>query len=197
MFQSTSMVWPLAAATLPVGHRAERHPSRAARRVTSAVSDSPAVIAGENAIRLTITIGLILVDADAEWFAMALLAGFAVVLGPPVVGSYRSRNRGGRGCTLGAAAAAGFLAYAFMFGSPILLALAGGSAAQVSALFLVLTGVRMPFVVLQAVVPQLAVALAAAADQAAAIASVSPAGDRCRDRLASLSRRCWATCSAT
>ena len=172
VFQSDSMVWPLAASTLPIGTALN-----GVRRGQLARHTRPlglaAVIAGENAIRLAVTVGLIIVDAEAEWFALALLAGFAVVLGPTGGKATRISSGGGDGFgTLGAAATAGFLAYAFMFGSPILLAVAGGDAEQVSALFLVLTGVRMPFVVLQAVVPQLAVKLAAAADPATAIASV-------------------------
>ena len=101
--------------------------------------------------------------AHAVWFAFALLAGFLVVVGPTVPSPASPATASGVGA-LSAAAAAGFLAYAFMFGSPLLLAAAGGSAAEVSALFLVLAGVRIPFLVLQAVVPQLAVGLAASAD---------------------------------
>ena len=59
-----------------------------------------------------------------------------------------------------------------MFGAPVLLAIAGGDATEVSALFLVLTSVRVPFVVLQAVVPQLAVSLSTAHEPRRAIAAV-------------------------
>jgi hypothetical protein len=172
IFQSPSMVWPIAAALLPIGtaFNGVRRGQLARHRLRRHLAG---VIAGENAIRLAVTLVLVGLDAEPEWFAVAVLAGFVVVIGPTRGTSAISEapDRAGR-ATLGAAATAGFLAHAFMFGSPILLALAGASASEVSALFLVLTGVRMPFIVLQAVVPQLAVSLAASPDRPASIARV-------------------------
>jgi hypothetical protein len=170
IFHSDSMAWPIAAGVLPLGTALNgvRRGQLARHRQRAGLA---AVIAGENVVRLIVTGVLVALDASAVWFTLALLAGFVVVLGPtPGRSADISEPGTGRGIgTLGAAAAAGFLAHAFMFGSPILLTLAGGSANAVSALFLVLAGVRMPFVVLQAVVPQLAVSLAAAPDPAVAI----------------------------
>lgn len=172
IFQSPSMVWPIAAALLPMGtaFNGVRRGQLARHRLRRHLAG---VIAGENAIRLAVTLVLVGLDAEPEWFAVAVLAGFAVVIGPTRGTSAISEapDQVGR-ATLGAAATAGFLAYAFMFGSPLLIALAGASATEVSALFLVLTGVRMPFIVLQAVVPQLAVSLAASPDRSGSIAKV-------------------------
>lgn len=162
LFHSTSWAWPAAAAALPIGtalngvRRGEL--ARQHRRTSLGV-----IIAGENAIRLAVSLALISLNAGAAWFAFALLAGFLVVLGPAGSSPPPGDATNGLGA-LGAAAAAGFLAHAFMFGSPLLLAAAGGTASDVSALFLVLAGVRIPFVMLQAVVPQLAVGLATSAD---------------------------------
>lgn len=172
IFGSSSMVWPTAAALLPLGtaFNGVRRGQLARHRRRRGLA---AAIAGENAIRLVVTTALVVLDADAVWFAGALLSGFLVVLGP-TGGESAIADRPDRAgmVTLGASATAGFLAHAFMFGSPLLLALAGGDSAAVSALFLVLTGVRLPFIVLQAVVPQLAVALATSPDRARSLAGV-------------------------
>jgi len=169
LFHSSSWVWPIAAAMLPFGtavNGIRRGELARARHLVGLGG----VIAGENLIRLTVSLLLITLDADAPWFAAAMLAGFLVVVGPSAPEGEREPATAGMG-TLSTAALAGFLAYAFMFGSPLLLAAAGGTAVEVSALFLVLTGVRIPFVVLQAVVPQLAVGLTNAADRSRAVAT--------------------------
>lgn len=173
LFHSTEVIWPIAAALLPVGtaYNGIRRGQLARRRQRGGLAT---VIFGENAIRLIVSVAFIAVGASAPWFALALLSGFVVILGPvgrPVTDANGDGGESGV-ASLGAAAAAGFLAYAFMFGSPILLTLAGGTAVDVSALFLVLTGVRMPFVVLQAVVPQLAESLSSAPDQAGRVRHV-------------------------
>ena len=167
LFHSSSWVWPVAAALLPFGTALNgvRRGELARQQRLAALGGT---IAGENLIRLAVTAALIAVGAEAAWFAVAMLAGFLVVVGPAVPTPPR-RWRAPAVRTLSAAAAAGFLAYAFMFGSPLLLAAAGGTAAEVSALFLVLTGVRIPFVVLQAIVPQLAVGLTHAPDRRSAV----------------------------
>jgi hypothetical protein len=167
LFHSSSWVWPVAAGILPMGtalNGIRRGQLARQRRLTGLAM----IIAGENLIRLAVSATLIAVGADGQWFAIAMLAGFIVIVGPSTSSAVPSAGTAGV-AALSAAAAAGFLAYAFMFGSPLLLAAAGGTAAEVSALFLVLTGVRIPFVVLQAVVPQLAVWLDTADHQAAAI----------------------------
>jgi hypothetical protein len=172
IFGSSAMVWPVAAGLLPFGtaFNGVRRGQLARHRQRLGLA---AVIAGENAIRLVVTVTLVVLDADPVWFAGALLSGFLVVFGPTVGESAVADEPDRAGmATLGASATAGFLAYAFMFGSPLLLALAGGNAAEVSALFLVLTGVRLPFIVLQAVVPQLAVALATSTDRARSLVRV-------------------------
>ena len=171
-FGSPAMVWPVSAAVLPIGtgFNGVRRGQLARHRQRRGLA---AVIAGENGIRLLVTLALVQIDAGPEWFAAALLAGFLVVLGPTGGTSAVTDGPERPGVsTLGAAAMAGFLAHAFMFGSPLLLALAGGEPTEVAALFLVLTGVRLPFLALQAIVPQLAVSLAAASDRGVAIAQV-------------------------
>jgi hypothetical protein len=172
IFGSSSMVWPAAAAVLPIGtaFNGVRRGQMARYRQPRGLA---AVIAGENAIRLVVTVALVAIDARPGWFALALLSGFLVVFGPtPGVSAVVDEPDRAGMAALGASATAGFLAYAFMFGSPLLLALAGGEPSAVSALFLVLTGVRLPFIVLQAVVPQLAVTLATSADRARSLANV-------------------------
>lgn len=174
LFHSPALVWPIAAALLPTGtaYNGIRRGQLARRRHQVGLA---AVIFGENAIRLLVSVALIAAAAPPSWFALAMLAGFLVVLGPTgsTPASVAADDGGTSGLeALSASAAAGFLAYAFMFGSPILLTVAGATAAEVSALFLVLTGVRLPFVVLQAVVPQLAASLASAPDRPRSIQRV-------------------------
>ncbi len=169
IFQTDSLAWPLAAAALPFGTTANGTCRGVLARRGRLIALA-AAISGENLIRLAVVGVLVIVGADAEWFAVSLLAGFAVVLlavGADDVGDEVQPVRHG---ALGASAVAGFLGHAFMFGSPLLLAFAGGSPTSVAALFLVLTGVRVPFVILQALVPRLTVTLSTAADPAVVLA---------------------------
>ncbi len=170
LFHSTDWVWPVAAALLPLGTALNGvcRGVLARRRRTALLG---AAIAGENVIRLGVTILFVATARSAPWFALALLSGFAVIALSTEAGAADQPTDVRAGRALGASAAAGFLAYAFMFGSPILLGAAGGSSTEIAALFLVLTGVRVPFVVLQALVPQLAVRLADAPDRPALIAT--------------------------
>lgn len=171
LFHSDAIVWPASAALLPVGTALNGVRRGELARVSNRTGLA-AVIAGENLIRLAVTVALIVAGSGAGWFAIALLSGFAVVFGP--VGGHDAVEGRSQAsvATLGASAIAGFLAHAFMFGSPLLLTAAGGDSASVSALFLVLAGVRVPFVILQALVPQLAVSLDTAEDTAALASAV-------------------------
>ncbi len=147
--------------TTSVRDRTTRHPKRPVRPPQRQRCGLAAVILGENAIRLDRGEhrssqsthphpGSLWPCCQDSWWSSD-----RPVPGPST--PVEAHGTSGIGA-LGAAAAAGFLAYAFMFGSPILLTSWQAEApSDVSALFLVLTGVRMPFVVLQAVVPQLAV----------------------------------------
>ncbi|MDH4365993.1 MAG: hypothetical protein OEY70_18095 [Acidimicrobiia bacterium] len=60
--------------------------------------------------------------------------------------------------TLGTAAVAGFLSHVALAGPPLLVAVNGGSARTVSTLFVVLTAIRLPHLVLQAGAPRAGVA---------------------------------------
>jgi hypothetical protein len=120
------------------------------------------VIAGENAIRLVGTIALVAVGASNLWFGVVLLCGFLIAFTP----SRGSRAQGEMAAPpppsgpLVAAAVVGLCSHAFLFGAPLILALSGGSADAVAWMFLVLTSVRAPFILLQGVIPQLAASLA-------------------------------------
>ena len=120
-----------------------------------------AIVVGENLIRLLLLVPLVLLDADLIWYGIALIAGFAInVIARP---STRSRAAAGEAPTarprtqgLLTAGMVGVIGYATMFGGPLLLAAAGVGDADVSALFLVVTIARVPFVVMLGVVPGIA-----------------------------------------
>ncbi len=155
-----SMWWPIFAAVIPFGTMAtgitRGHLARLGSRRRLAF-----VIAGENGIRLAGTIILVALDASATWYGVVLLAGFLIALTPP--GDRRPHGgptRLSAPSQLLAAGLVGLCSHAFLFGSPIVLALAGGSPENVARLFLVLASTRAPFILLQGIVPQFAAAVA-------------------------------------
>lgn len=125
------------------------------------------IVVGENAIRLVLLVPLLVFDAGATWFGVALLAGFGInviAFKAPVTrsaraastSSSRSESSGEHARTLLLASAVGLIGYATMFGGPLLLAAGGGSDEEVSAFFLVVTLARVPFIALLGLLPKVA-----------------------------------------
>lgn len=153
LFATDAPVWPLFAALLPLGtalvglNRGELARDRRIRALAL-------VIAGENSIRLALTIVLAAVGAPAWTFGAALLGGFAISMFPGATHAHRvlPPTR-----PLAVAVSAGLAAHVLLFGAPLILAIGGGSPDDVVALFVILSAVRAPFVLFQGLVPLLAV----------------------------------------
>jgi hypothetical protein len=135
------------------------------------------IVIGENLIRILLLIPLIILDADAAWFGLALLAGFGInMLVPRTV---RGRSQvvdvdpdavGPSTTPMLIAAIVGLVGFATMFAGPLLLAAGGGTATEVSAYFLIVTLARVPFVAVLGLLPKIAARLetsAAAGDMTA------------------------------
>lgn len=161
VFGSSSWVWPLAAATLPVGTAvtgmAYATLARAGRLRGLAV-----VMAAENGARLLVTGALVSLGAPPVAFAVTIPAGFLVSLLPLVV-TQASRRSAAKATSievghLPALAMIGSSTNLLVFGGPLLLGAAGGQAALVSALFLVLIIPRVPLLLVNALVPAVIVA---------------------------------------
>lgn len=162
VFGTDSLVWPLAAATLPIGTALTgmAYATLARRRTLYGLA---LVMASENAVRLLITGVLASVGATAPWYASAIPAGFLVVLLPllhAVVVEGRGVEASGLSVTSGqlpGLAMVGFSKTFLVFGGPLLLGVAGGEAAVVSTLFLILIVPRVPFLLVNALVPSVTV----------------------------------------
>jgi hypothetical protein len=131
-----------------------------------------AIVVGENLIRLVLLVPLVVFDAALIWYGCALIAGFGVNVVALRTSSTLASHDGAvnrpRVDGLVTAGLVGVIGYATMFGGPLLLAAGGVGGADVSALFLVVTIARVPFVVMLGVVPGIATHLEklAAASQA-------------------------------
>jgi hypothetical protein len=173
LFHTASLFWPLAAALVVLGTvlgGAVRGILAAAQRHTLLAL----VIAADNVLRVSAGVVLVMLDATVEWYAVALLVGYLALVvvrwsprpdstiysteysteystgysaGPSAAG-------GPRNTTLGTAATAGFLSYIALAGPPLLIAFNHGSAETVSTLFVVLTAIRLPHLLLQAGAPR-------------------------------------------
>ncbi len=156
LFQSSSMFWPTATALVVLGAIL----SGITRGVLARANRSTALAMGigaENLIRVIFALILISMGAESWWFGVALLAGFSVVALLFLPGNVRGPNnlhdeRGS--ATLGSAAVAGFLSHAALAGPPILAASNGGSPKTVSTMFVVLSAVRIPHLLLQGGAPR-------------------------------------------
>lgn len=153
LFASRSAWWPFFAALLPLGTAAvglnRGELARIGRPMALAF-----VIGAENTLRIAATVVLALLDAAAWTYGAALILGFAVAAIPHPSRAYRDRLDLR---PLATATGSGMAAHALLFGSPLILALGGGDPDQVVALFLVLSAVRAPFVLLQGLIPHVAV----------------------------------------
>lgn len=132
------------------------------------------LIVGENVIRFALLLPLVVLDADIAWYGVGLLAGFAINVvalppkhvgavappGPDVTGAGELATSGAAGgADLLTAGAVGLISYATIFGGPLLLGPAAVPSSAVSALFLVVTLARIPFIVVLGLLPRVALQL--------------------------------------
>jgi hypothetical protein len=126
------------------------------------------LIVGENVIRFALLLPLVVFDADIAWYGVGLLAGFAinvVALPPTHIGTDAApgddvaATGGAGGADLLTAGAVGLISYATIFGGPLLLGPADVPSSAVSALFLVVTLARIPFIVVLGLLPRVALQL--------------------------------------
>lgn len=162
LFSSDSTWWPVLAGMLPLGTAAVGA-NRGELARTGRTTGLAFVIAAENTLRLVATIALALLDAPAPLYGVALILGFVVAAVPKPL-SHPAGPLDLR--PLVAAVGAGMASHALLFGAPVILAIGGGSDEDVVGLFLVLSVVRAPFVLLQGLIPQVAVRFGRDADAA-------------------------------
>lgn len=165
LFRSPSLLWPLLAALVPIG-TAGVGTARGLLALRSTPQMLAVAIAGENAIRLVLGLILVLLGSAVTSFGIAVVAPFAAI--PLVVGrtgklpsktTADGRGRSTSKSQLGTSALSGLLAYVLFNGTPVVYALRGAPAEDVSALFLLLTAVRVPYLILQGLIPVFAVSL--------------------------------------
>ena len=153
LFASRSPWWPCFAALLPLGTAAvglnRGELARHGQPMTLAF-----VIGAENTLRILATIVLAVFAAPAWTYGAALILGFAVAAIPKPSRAYSELIDLQ---ALATATSSGMAAHALLFGAPLILALGGGEPDEVVALFLVLSAVRAPFVLLQGLIPHVAV----------------------------------------
>lgn len=152
--------FPVLCGCLVLGTAANGY-GRGVAATTASTSVLALLVLGENLIRLLLLVPLVLLDADPLWFGAALVAGFAINLlllaAPSEIASQQADRVGHRRPLAGGLAEAGlvgFAAYATMFGGPLLLAFNGVDDDVISALFLVITLARIPFVVVLGLLPR-------------------------------------------
>lgn len=176
LFHTASLFWPVAAAVVVLGTVAGGV-VRGQLAATGRHSLLALVIAGDNVVRMVLAIVLVAAGATVGWYAVAHLASYLVLAvgwlparhpapsPDPAPGRDREADDGIGGqtadpgtATLGTAAVAGFLSHVALAGPPLLVAVNGGSARTVSTLFVVLTAIRLPHLMLQAGAPRAGVA---------------------------------------
>ena len=168
LFHTSAWFWPIASGAVVLGTILSGI-TRGILATAGRHSMLALAIAAENVIRFVLAVGLILSDAPRAWFGVALLAGFTIVglLALPVeqAGAASPTNDDHPGLTpayevtdgastLSSAAVAGFLSHVALAGPPILAAFNGADADTVSTMFVVLTAVRLPHLLLQAGAPR-------------------------------------------
>ncbi len=172
LFHTASLFWPVAAAVVVLGTVAGGV-VRGQLAATGRHSLLALVIAGDNVVRMVLAIVLVAAGATVGWYAVAHLASYLVLAvgwlparhpaaapdPTPAVAHGAGEDTADPGtATLGTAAVAGFLSHVALAGPPLLVAVNGGSARTVSTLFVVLTAIRLPHLVLQAGAPRAGVA---------------------------------------
>lgn len=157
VFGSGSWVWPLAVTTLPVGTALTGLVyGLLARR--GEFERLALLMTGENVARLALTVLLGLLGAGASWYALTVPVGFLVMLLGLVGPRAGAAPGGGTQLPVAALSGVGFATSFVIFGGPVLLGVAGGAPEAVSALFLVLLPIRVPFLLANATLPAAMVA---------------------------------------
>jgi len=183
LFHTTSLFWPVAAAVVVLG-TVVGGVVRGQLAATGRHSLLAVVIAGDNVVRMVLAVVLVAAGATVGWYALAHLASYLVLAvgwlparrpadppahpapapapAEPMPAAEPVPTAGGGPdpgtATLGTAAVAGFLSHVALAGPPLLVAVNGGSARTVSTLFVVLTAIRLPHLMLQAGAPRAGVA---------------------------------------
>ena len=176
LFHTGSLFWPAAAAVVVLG-TVVGGVVRGQLAATGRHSLLALVIAGDNVVRMVLAIVLVALGATVGWYALAHLASYLVLavgwlparrpsprpvpVPDALAGGEEDEQPGAPDAgtaTLGTAAVAGFLSHVALAGPPLLVAVNGGSARTVSTLFVVLTAIRLPHLVLQAGAPRAGVA---------------------------------------
>ena len=149
IFGDASPFWPLVGGLIPIGAFLTGK-ARGWLAVHGSPTQLAAVVGGENLVRASAAIILGIVNAGARWYAIALLAGYAVAL----LG-LRGRNTAARAESQGgsprdrllpvAASVAGISDHLILVAAPTVLAAAGASPELVSALFVALAVYRAPY----------------------------------------------------
>ena len=143
-------------------------------------------LVAENALRCLLVGVLLLAEVhDPVVHGLCLVAGSLVALWPAAGGSARRARGGGSLAFLGGAATGQLLAQAVLTGGPVLLALLGGSPAEVTAMFAALALFRAPYMVVLGTLPQLThhvTGHVVAGDVAPSARSRAPGGARGRGR---------------
>ncbi len=161
LFGTGDWGWWAASASLPAGTALTglSYAVLARRRQLGGLA---ALTAAENIVRLGTTAILVALDAGPHWFALSVPIGFLVAAGPAVTELRSDLEPGMSESAVGAGevaamASVGFATNLVFFGSPLVLGLSGGSSAEISALFLILIPLRVPFLLAQALLPAFAV----------------------------------------
>jgi hypothetical protein len=159
IFSTDALAWPLAAATLPAG-TAVTGISYAVLASRGSYGRLATLSAGENTLRLLVTGMLVASGAPALLFAVTVPVGFLVAALPLVLirpDRVRQRSASRGPALIAVYALMGFATTFLVFGGPFLLGASGGAPGNVSALFLILIPVRVPFLLLTALLPAIAV----------------------------------------
>lgn len=163
LFRSASPWWPALALVMPMGTLLTGT-TRGSWAATGRVGGLAFVIAAENSVRLVAAVILRLMGASAPWYAAAIVLGFAVgFVRPP-----RIRVSPWRLAPLVepelavTTAGVGLIAHGAQVGAPLVLALRGAPAHEVSALFAILAVYRAPYQLVLGLVPRVAAVRAAA-----------------------------------
>ncbi|MDB4205954.1 hypothetical protein N8342_05825 [Acidimicrobiales bacterium] len=157
IFRSGSYWWPFLAMAMPFGTLLSGT-TRGLWAASGRLAGLSFVIAGENVIRVLGAAVLAATGAPAPWFAAAIVAGFAIGFFRPSSssGTRRWPSPPAEPGLAAATAATSLMAHASQVGAPVLLALHGADAREVSALFAVLAIYRAPYQLALGLVPRIA-----------------------------------------
>ncbi len=154
LFHASTLYWPIAAVVILVGTTFVG----IARGIQARDGNTRALsvlIAGENLIRFVFAVLIALFGGSRGYYGMALVCGFAIVA---IVGRRSTHTEAPESTSgefaIGSATVAGFLSIAAFLVPTMILAYNGAPPELVSTLFLVLTAVRLPHLILQSGTPK-------------------------------------------